>query len=459
MYINEFQNLKKSEFLLKKQSPSERISKLKKLGETIIKYRDEIYQALHLDLRRNPQETEIIEIYPLLAEINYSTKHLNAWMNPKKVSNPLSFFGSKAYIISEPKGTVLIIAPWNYPFLLALHPVISALAAGNAILLKPSELAPATSEIIHKILNDIFSKNELLVIQGGKETSEKLLELPFDHIFFTGSTHIGKIIMKAASQHLSSVTLELGGKSPVIVDESIDIEECAEKIIWGKCINAGQTCVAPDYLFLPDNMLEPFIKHSKHALNKFYSNSFQNNSDYPKIINRNHFLRLKDIYEKTISAGARLEIGGEFFENENVISPTLLSKVIPQHPIMSDEIFGPLLPVMTYNSVDEVLLHIQNNSKPLALYIFSNNSHQIENILSQTTSGGACVNDVLIHLGHHEIPFGGVGYSGMGNYHGHFGFKTFSHERALLKSTPFNFTKIISPPYLSKRLKWFQKLP
>lgn len=454
-----FDLLRKRRQLLKEESAERRCEKLRGLLDSLLRHREKIYQALETDLRRPPQEAELGEIYPLLSECRYTLKHLKQWMKPVSVANPLYFFGSKSEIVFEPLGISLIIGPWNYPFLLTLHPLISAVAAGNCAIVKPSELTPASSSVINEVVKDSLSSEEVVCVEGGVDLSQYLLTLPFDHIFFTGSTQIGRIVMEAAAKHLSRVTLELGGKSPVIVDASTDLKDAAEKIAWGKLLNAGQTCVAPDYALVAEPILPEFLNQLKNQIEKNYQNRFQKESDLCKIVSRSHFNRIKRLIDLTVQQGARLELGGLFFDEEQVITPTLLSQVTGDHPIMSEEIFGPVLPILTYSDLDQALEFIRNRPKPLALYLFSQDPSIKERVIKGTSAGSTCINNVVAHLGHHGLPFGGVGASGQGAYHGRFGFREFSHERAVMQAPSFlNAMKIIYPPYRPKLLKWLQKL-
>ncbi len=442
---------------LKEQSAHLRIQKLLTLKKALKSYREKFYQALRDDLRRHPQETEINELLPLRDEIGFTSHHLKRWMKPKRVKNPLYFWGSRGYLHYEPKGVTLIIGPWNYPLLLTLHPLISAIAAGNPVVVKPSELSPNTSSVLSELITSTFDPNEIRALQGGVEASQRLLALPFDHIFFTGSTRIGHLVMESAAKNLTPVTLELGGKSPVIIDTSAPLSDAAMKIAWGKFVNAGQTCVAPDYILIHESQLRNFVDLLKLHIGHFYKNQFQKSQEYCKIINESHFQRLKGLVEASLTRGARLEFGGEFFPAEQVISPTVLTQVENSHPIMQEEIFGPILPIIPYRNHSEALGFVRSMTKPLALYIFSQDPQATKLLLEGTSSGGVCINNVTIHLGHHGLPFGGIGGSGMGNYHGHFGFKTFSHERAVLHSQRFNLLKLIYPPYRSM-LRWVQKM-
>jgi aldehyde dehydrogenase (NAD+) len=382
-------------------------------------------------------------------------------MKPVSVSRNISnlFAGNKIYY--EPKGVCLIIAPWNYPFQLIMSPLISSIAAGNTAMLKPSELSSATAAVISKMISKLFQPNEVACFEGDAEISKKLLGLPFDHIFFTGSTTIGKMVMEAAAKNLTSVTLELGGKSPAVIDHTADLKKAAEKIAWGKLVNAGQTCIAPDYVLIDEKMEADFIKHYKAACETMYFKNGKIDTDtYGKIINVKQFNRLNKLVKDALQSGAKLEWGGESDESTLTILPTLLTQVKDEDSIMQEEIFGPILPVIKFKAIQEAIDFVNGKNKPLALYIFSGNSNNIEKIIRETSAGGTCVNDVLVHISNPNLPFGGANSSGMGSCHGVFGFKAFSHERAVVFQSKLGITKMIYPPYdkKSRLLKWLKKL-
>lgn len=418
-----------------------REKKLRQLGSTIERHESQITEALLKDFQKAPAETLLTEILPLLHEIKNTLKNLSEWMEPQAVSTPLVLTGTQSAVQLEAKGTVLIISPWNYPFQLALGPLIPAVAAGNNIILKPSEFTPAINEVIKNILRECFTPDEVCVVEGGAEVTTELLKLPFDHIFFTGSTQVGKIVMAAAAKNLSSVTLELGGKSPTIVDETADLEIAARKIAWGKSVNAGQTCVAPDYVFAHFSIASKL----NQLILKFHQEMYPNvpsNNDYAAIISERHRDRLCKMIsemepEKAVTLQSSIKLPLQTFLN-----PPLSSQM------MSEEIFGPILPILTYENLSEVIRHIQNQPKPLALYLFTSSSDVERRVLSETSSGGVLINDTLLHLGNHYLPFGGVGSSGLGNYHGYFGFKAFSHEKAVMRQGYFGrFLKLLYAPY------------
>jgi len=395
------------------------------------------------------------------AEIDFAIKNLSNWLKPRSVAASLSSFFTKNRIFYEPKGVSLIISPWNYPFQLLIAPLVSAIAAGNCAMLKPSELSPATTSLLLKLINDNFDSKEVACFEGGVEVSEALLELPFDHIFFTGSPKIGKVVMAAAARHLSSVTLELGGKSPAIITEDADLQKSAEKIVWGKFINSGQTCIAPDYVLIHSSKEQEFLSLAKLKIEQlFYNNNVLDKSSYGKIINSGHYQRLEALRDKAVKDGAIVVKGGTDSVDDQTLAPVLLSNVSASSAIMQEEIFGPLLPVISYESIDKAIEFINQRPKPLALYVFSGSGEVIRDTIRQTSAGGTCVNDVVIHISNPNLPFGGIGNSGAGSCHGFFGFKAFSHERAVMFQSKMDFSKIAYPPYSEKRglLKWLKKI-
>lgn len=410
----------------------------------------ELQEAIHRDFRKNAGETDLTEIYPVISEINHAIRHLASWMRPQRVKTPLALWGTSSEIRYEPKGMVLILSPWNYPFNLLMSPLVAAIASGNCVMMKPSSKVPQTARFLKSLIDEVFPENEIALIEGSSAVADSLLELPFDHIFFTGSPRIGKTVMQAAANHLASVTLELGGKSPAVIDETADIKTATERLLWGKFLNAGQTCVAPDYLLIHESRLGAFLNEAKRALTKRYGpneGSRQQSPDFCRLVSTGHLEGLKKILADSINAGAKIETGGAIDDSERYLAPTILTGVTPESPIMKEEIFGPILPVITFRSVPEAISLIQSKEKPLALYVFSSDARQIESLIRNTTSGGTCVNTLIIHLGNPHLPFGGVGMSGMGNYHGFYGFKTFSHERAVLRQGWPDILKFFYPPY------------
>jgi aldehyde dehydrogenase (NAD+) len=430
----------------------ERVGKLKRVQQWLEKNETSIQAAIYKDFQKSAGSVTVTELVPLFGELNHTIKNLQKWMKPTKVAAPLPLFGTTSYIQYEAKGICLIIAPWNYPFLLAVHPLISAIATGNTVMVKPSELTPNTSGIIHEMVAELFDENEIAVIEGGVEVSQELLAKPFNHIFFTGSPKVGKIVMRAAANHLASVTLELGGKSPTIVDKTADMYTAGKKIAWGKVTNNGQTCTAPDYLLVEASVKNKLIESIVRSFNKMLNpngEGIKQSPDYERIVNGHHFNRLKGLLEDAIDKGAKIEFGGELDESENYFSPTIISNVSDDMRIMHEEIFGPILPVVTFEKQEEALNMILSRPKPLALYIFTKSNKNKEFFLKRTSSGGTVVNDCLIHYAHVNLPFGGVNNSGIGRGGGHFGFLDFSNIRPVLEQK-FAQTSMLYPPYNDK---------
>ncbi|WP_413942782.1 aldehyde dehydrogenase family protein [Bdellovibrio sp. HCB-162] len=445
---------------LRKESIDTRFEHLDSLEKMIEKNIAEITAALAQDFKKPEAETLITEVFPVLHEIRHAKKHLRKWARPKKVRTPLLLTGTKNQIYHEPRGVCLIIGPWNYPFQLLICPLVAAIAAGNCIFLKPSEFTPQTSHLVAKLIKETFSEEHITVVEGGPEKTQDLLLLPFDHIFFTGSTRVGKIVMEAASKHLSSVTLELGGKSPTIIDSSANLKDAAEKIAWGKFVNAAQTCVAPDYLLVQQSVLSEFKKELISKVDGFYGKSAlekKNSPDLARIISGKHAERLKHLIDDAIATNAEVTYGGEVDLASHYVAPTLIEKVDPHSAVMKEEIFGPLLPIITYNEISEAIHFINERPKPLALYIYSHSEMNIQDVLKQTTAGGVCINDSVIHFSNPHLPFGGVGESGLGSYHGVYGFKAFSHEKAVLRQSWMGkMLRLIYPPYTTQKLNLFK---
>lgn len=404
-----------------------RLQQLAQLKEVISANQDNILRALKADLNK-PELEGYFDIIAVIQEIDLALKQLKKWSRPQKVKSDLQQFPSQAFIYPEPLGVVLIIGPWNYPFSLVLSPLVGAIAAGNCAILKPSELAPQTSKIVTEIINNTFETSFIAVVEGGVNVSQELLQQKFDHIFFTGGTRIGKIVMKAAAEHLTPVTLELGGKSPCLVDTEINLKETAKRITWGKFINAGQTCIAPDYLLVQESIKDDLIQEIKSCISTFYGENPAQSPDYARIISQNQFERLVSLLP-----GGKIICGGESNKDDLYIAPTLLDEVSLTTPLMEEEIFGPILPILTYDSFDNAIRFVNSRPKPLALYLFTNNNQKQQEVLKKTSSGGVCFNDTIMHVAVSSLPFGGVGDSGMGAYHGQASFATFSHYKSVLK--------------------------
>lgn len=430
----------------RRSTPAERIERIKKLVALVQDNTDRIYAAAHADFRKPESEVDISEIMPVLAEARKNIKKLKKWMKPKRVMPTSTTFGTKAWIQYEPRGVSLIISPWNYPLNLSFMPLVSALGAGCPAIIKPSEMTPHMSTLMKELIESAFDPSEVAVIEGDVRASQALLSLPFDHIFFTGSPTVGKIVMKAAAEHLTSVTLELGGKSPVIVDETANVKRAAESITWGKFANNGQTCIAPDYLFVHESVKEAFVEAASAQIRKFYGDNPEQSADYCRIVNGRHHGRIQGLMTEAVDKGARIAHGGQSNDEEHFLAPTLITDVPADARIMEEEIFGPLLPILTYTDLDQVLGHINENPKPLALYLFSRDQATMDKVMHSTSAGSTCINTNMVQYLHGNLPFGGVNNSGIGNAHGHWGFKAFSHERSVVRDK-FSMTKMFNPPY------------
>lgn len=434
-----------------------RIAKLQLLKKIVIENQEEILVALKKDLNKPEFESYTAEYASLIQEINYVLKHIKKWTKPQKKSLPISFLPASAEVIPEPLGVSLIISPWNYPFSLALSPLVGAVAAGNCAIIKPSEFSPASSNLIAELISKNFPPAYICVIEGDGEVSQKILEEKFDRIFFTGSTAIGRVVMAAAAKHLTPLTLELGGKSPCILDHDIDIKVAARRITWGKFYNCGQSCIAPDYILIPPEIKQEFLEQVKICIREFYGENPIESPDYARIIGKKQFDRVVNLIAGNISSN--IIIGGEINSEQLYIAPTIMDNVAWEDKIMEEEIFAPILPIIEYTDIDAVIHKINSLPKPLALYIFSKKSDFQNRILQETSSGSVCINDVIKQIGPSNYGFGGVGESGMGSYHGKASFDTFSHYKPVMKR-PFSFdSKILYAPYQGKLglLKKFMK--
>ena len=429
------------------KSISFRLQQLRNLKEAILKFQPKLEQALWEDLHKSPEEAYLTEISIVLGEIDNHIRHLKKWSRPKKVLTPIHLLPSSSRIIYEPLGIALIIAPWNYPFQLLFNPLVGAISAGCCAVLKPSPDSSKTATVMEEIITSTFLADYITLIQGRREVNTLLLQKQYDVIFFTGSPALGKIVMKAASEHLTPVVLELGGKSPCIVDHDANIQVAAKRIAWGKMINAGQTCIAPDYLLVHENVKDDLLNLIGKNIREMYGEDIKKSRFYPRIVSDRAMQRLLKLLEK-----GTIYIGGDYDINEKYISPTIIDNITPSDPVMQEEIFGPILLIMTFNNINEVIKYINDNEKPLAFYYFGTNSNG-KDILLKTTSGGGCINDTLMHIANHHLPFGGVGNSGMGKYHGLGSFLAFSNSRAIvstptwidlpLKYVPFKYFRLI----------------
>ena len=427
---------------------AERIERLRRLRAALLRHRGALAEGVAADFGKSEAEFEVTEVQPVLGEIAHAIRHLPRWMRPRRVPGTPLLLGKRSSVRFEPRGRALILSPWNYPLQLTVAPLIASIAAGNTTLLRPSEKVPATARAMRRMLEDAFPEDEVAMVLGGVPVAEALLELPFDHFFFTGSTAVGRRVMHAAADHLASVTLELGGKSPAVVDRSADLRQAAERIVWGKFVNAGQTCVAPDYVLVHRDDEPAFLEAARAAMARFHGVA----ADHAGIVDDAAFGRLAEALDGTVEAGARVVAGGGSHEAERLIEPTLLADVPPDSPLMREEIFGPLLPVLTYRSLDEALAFVNERPKPLALYVFSRDAAATERVLGATTAGGTVVNHVLVQFANPELPLGGVGESGQGSYHGFAGFRAFSHERAVIHAGGFSLAPLYYPPY-GKRMR------
>ncbi|MFM7026712.1 MAG: aldehyde dehydrogenase family protein [Limnohabitans sp.] len=445
---------------LRQSTWQERVARIRRLRDAVIARTPDWYRAAHADFGKPPGEVDLAEILPVCLEANDAIAHLRQWMKPRRVRPTLLTLGTLSHVQYQPRGRCLIIGPFNYPVNLTLGPLVSAIAAGNTAIVKPSELTPHLSALIAEVVREVFTEDEVAVIEGDMQVATELQKLPFDHVFFTGSPGIGKQVMAAAASHLASVTLELGGKSPCIVDASADLRLAARNIMWAKFANAGQTCIAPDHVYVHHSVKEQWVQCCRHELQKAYGSRLQDQKDSPylaRIVNTRHAERLGGLLEDAKARGARVLMGGESLVGERFLQPTLLDRIPPEARVMQEEIFGPLLPVIGFESLAEVVAAVNGGPKPLALYIYSRNRDNIRQLLQQTVSGGACVNHSLVQFLHGKLPFGGVNHSGIGHAHGHYGFKAFSHERSVVQTQlPLAATLLRAgevPPMVRKALR------
>lgn len=424
-----------------------RRKQLKNLKKAINQHEKQLLAALHLDLGKNKVEAYATEIGMVLKSISSARKEIHKWAKTKQVNTPLYLFPAKSYIKREPLGTVLIIGPFNYPVQLVFEPLIGAIAAGNTAIVKPSELTPNVSNVIAKIIEDAFEEAYITTVEGGIDETQTLLNLPFDYMFFTGSEKVGKIVCEAASKHLTPVTLELGGKSPVIIDETANLKVASERIAMGKFTNAGQTCVAPDYIVIQKSVQDEFIQALRKTIEEFYGKDPENSPDFGRIVNHKHFARLQHLLQDSTGD---IVIGGEVNAESRYVAPTIVKDVKTEDPLMQEEIFGPILPLLSYDSLDEVIDFIAARPKPLALYLFSEDENCTDRVLNELSFGGGAINDTMMQLANPNLPFGGVGASGFGKYHGKYSFYTFTHEKSYIYKTTRLESGLIFPPYKGK---------
>ena len=424
---------------------AQRVAKLQRLRDSLLRYRQEVRDALYADFRRHPSEVDLTEIFPVTAEIKHTISHLARWMRPQPVPTPAALLGSRSWIQWQPKGVALIISPWNFPVNLTLGPLVSAVAAGNVVMLKPSEHTPHSTAVIKTIVRDVFDGDEVALVEGDAEVAQSVLKLPFQHIFFTGSPAVGKLVMKAAAEHLASVTLELGGKSPTIVAADADLNAAARRIAWAKWLNNGQICIAPDYLFAHESCHDELVTRIGQNLRKFYGDQPQNSPSYARLVNRRQFDRIASYLDQPGRAEYR---GVEMDASDLYVQPTLLTNAETTDKIMGDEIFGPVLPVLRFKDIEEPVRHIASGEKPLALYLYTRDQKTVDYVLRHTRAGGTSINHNGLHYFNLDLPFGGDNYSGLGKSHGVFGFQAFSNARAVLQQrTAFSPIELMMPPY------------
>ncbi|WP_258102884.1 aldehyde dehydrogenase family protein [Marinoscillum sp. MHG1-6] len=430
--------------LLRVESVSKRMDRLRAIEKWIISNRESIHIALKADLGKLQDEADVSEVIPLLSEIRHIKRNLKKWVLPNEASSSVLYLGTSAKVIYEPKGTCLVISPWNYPLLLSLGPVVSALSAGNTVILKPSEYTSATGQLIKDLANELFSSEIFEVCLGAEDVSKALLQLPFNHIFFTGSPRVGKVVMEAAAKHLSSVTLELGGKSPTIVDGNSNVQQSAKKIAWGKWLNAGQTCLAPDYLFVQKEVLREFVNCLKSEIKLLYGDQ----SGMTRIIHEEHLKRLIAMLKDFESNSGDFIVKGEINVQEKIMGPTVMNHTKGSSSLLEEEIFGPILPIIEYGVLQEVIDTINSKPNPLAIYLFTNSKKVARRIEKETASGSLVINDCVIQFAHPGVPFGGVNNSGIGRSHGFSGFKAFSNEKGVLKQRAGRgIPYLLYPPY------------
>jgi aldehyde dehydrogenase (NAD+) len=441
-----------------------RKERLRRLRKWVHENRPAIREAGFRDFRKPDVEVDAVEVLHVLSEVSFALDNLEQWTRPKKVDATLAMMGTRSSVYYEPKGVCLVIAPWNYPFCLCVGPLVSALAAGNSVIVKPSEHTPHMSVLIERMVKELFDPDLVTVVTGGPEISTQLLEFPFDHIFFTGSPAIGKIVMKAAAEHLTSVTLELGGKSPAIVGKDADLKRAAQRIAFAKFFNNGQTCIAPDYVLADQVIAKELTVQIKEQVNALFAErkSFETSTSYARIVNQRHYQRLQNLVSNAVSEGAQVEMSGNMKPEDRFFHPVILSHVPQTALILEEEIFGPVLPIVEFSMVDEAVHFVNSRPKPLGLYIFGYSGSSQEKILRETTAGGVCINDCAIHFLHHNLPFGGVNNSGIGKSHGYYGFLAFSNEKPVLRQRKgLTAIQLFYPPYTSftrKIVDWFLRM-
>ena len=460
---NLFELQGKNRWAIARTSVRKRIEKLQRLRKAIVKRQQEFYDAVWKDFHKPQTEAWLTEVFPVLQEIDHTVNHLPDWMEDKNGSWSFLFPLNRSRSHFEPKGRVLIMAPWNYPFLLFVSPIVAAIAAGNVVIAKPSHKTPHVAAFLESLFAEVFPQNEVAVVLGaGTELGDKLLAHPFDHVFFTGSPKVGAHVAECAARMHAGVTLELGGKSPVIILDEVKIKDAAKKIAWGKCLNAGQTCIAPDFVLCPSKLVQPLADAIANNIKKMYGDTEDSrrlSKNFVHIVESRTVERHQVLIKDACTKGATAVIGAQFTPEdiENRYTPaTVLTGVTPDMKIMESEIFGPILPIVAYDSLDEAITFVQNRPKPLAIYIFGKSEAKINEVIARTTSGSTCVNHCILQIENLSVPFGGVGMSGTGNYHGFYGFKTFSHERNIMEQGAFDAVNYLYPPYHQKGDKGFR---
>jgi len=456
-----FELQREHKYAVARTTAKERIKKLERLKQALFRHQQEIRDAMKADFRKHQVEVDLTELFLTKDEINHAQRNLSRWMRPLPVGKSLMIAGSRSWVRYEPKGVSLILSSWNFPVLLTLAPLATAIAAGNCAIVKPSESAPRTSALLKSIMEGLFPKEEVYLVEGGAEVARVLLQHPFNHIYFIGSTRVGRQVMEAASKHLASVTLEMGGKSPVIIDETADIPVAANRVAWGKFLNSGQSCVAPDNLWIHHRIEGPFLEALKREIRRLTGPSAQSSPDYARIINEFHFQRLKEYLDDALDKGASVEFGGELDHAEYFIGPTLLKNAPFDSLVMQEEVFGPLLPYRTFASIDEPIDYLRKRPHPLALYIFSRKRSHVRKLIAETRAGSTAINENAVQFFQIRYPFGGFNESGIGKGHGHAGFLEFSNARGVFRQGWPDLIPLIMPPYNDFRkrlaemiLKW-----
>ena len=439
-------------------SAQERIARLDALYAEIWRRRDDLKRAMWNDFRKPAEEVDLTEIFVVKSEIKTVKQGIRQWMKPKRVPGGLALVGSASWVRPEAKGVVLIISPWNYPMQLVFRPLVAAIAAGCTAMIKPSELTGQTAQWVAEVVSAVFNPDEVSVVQGGVDTATHLLNLPFNHMYFTGSPAVGKLVMRAASQHPCSVTLELGGKSPVIVDDRIDLESVAKKVAWAKLSNAGQICVAPDYVLIPSVRKSAFVDALKQAMMELYPGAMDTNKDFQRIVAPHHAERIARLVDDAVARGAEVHVGGAHDPQQCFVHPTVLSNVDGQSEILEEEIFGPVLPIVTYDSLDEAVDFVNERPTPLALYVFSKRKAFVNDVLNRIQSGGVSINNCVLHVSSTHLPFGGLGNSGIGSGHGAFGFTEFTHLRGVYEQRIDGAGALLMPPYTAWKTKLIDRL-